>query len=269
MAEFDLEDLKEIYNNPEIIDYLVAKDIIKKDKFIDQYKYEEELYSLQKELSEIQQQLISSGQKVLLIFEGRDAAGKGGSIERITQYLNPKKARVVSLAKPREDEAQQWYFQRYIAHLPQEGELVFFDRSYYNRAVVEPVFEFCTAKQYKSFIKQVVDLENIWHTEGMIVIKLFLSISKKEQEERLESRKQEVLKQWKVGSLDQQAQEKWPVYSKYIKAMLGKTASKNNPWIEIITDDKKIARLAILKVIINRLSEKDQHKIPEIVKMHS
>ncbi len=269
MAEFDLEDLKDIYNNPEIIDYLVEKKIIKREKFLEQYAYESELNKLQLEFVALQNQLLEQNKRVLILFEGRDAAGKGGTIERLTQNLNPKKMNIVSLPKPTELERGQWYFQRYLTHLPNAGEIVFFDRSWYNRAVVEPVFDFCTKEQYKVFMKQVPSLEQLLIEDGIILIKIFLSISKKEQQSRLESRKKEPLKQWKLGTLDQQAQEKWDVYSEYIEKLFSKTSSKENPWIEINTDDKKLARIAAFRYIIAKLSNKKNYKIPSEIQIHT
>lgn len=199
--------------------------------------------------------IIRNKKRVLIIYEGRDAAGKGGTISRTIAKLNPKKYKVVALPKPTEIESKQWYFQRYIQQFPIQEEIAFFDRSWYNRAVVEPVFGFCTEEQYKDFLVQVLVLEHLLIQEGIILIKFFLNISKEEQEKRLEDRKNDELKQWKVGSLDQQAQEKWEVYSHYINEMLDKTSSEISPWIEIKTDDKQTARLETMKYIVNRISE--------------
>jgi len=185
MAEFDLNDLEKINNKQEIIDFLVKHDIIKEKKFKEQLAYEKELKELQEKLLEIQSRVIQGNKRVLIIFEGRDAAGKGGTISRITEFLNPKKYRVEALPKPTEIEQGQWYFQRYFQKLPNAGEIVFFDRSWYNRAVVEPVFGFCTEEQYSKFMKQVVEVEQLLQDDGIILIKIFLSISKEEQAERM------------------------------------------------------------------------------------
>ena len=256
MAEFDLKDLEAINNKQEIIDFLVEHDIIKEKKFKEQLAYEKELQQLQEQLLALQSNIIDQNKRVLIIFEGRDASGKGGTISRVTEYLNPKKYSVVSLPKPNELQQGQWYFQRYFEELPNAGEIVFFDRSWYNRAVVEPVFDFCTKEQYDKFLNQVVDVEKLLQDDGIILIKIFLSISKKEQAERLQERKDDELKHWKLGSLDQKAQELWDKYTDYITAMYEKTGTENSPWIEIVTDDKKTARLEALKIIINTLSTK-------------
>lgn len=267
MAEFDLNDLEKINNKQEIIDFLVRHDIIKEKKFKEQLAYEKELKELQEKLLEIQSKVIQENKRVLIIFEGRDAAGKGGTISRITEFLNPKKYRVEALPKPTEIEQGQWYFQRYFKELPNAGEIVFFDRSWYNRAVVEPVFEFCTEDQHSKFMKQVVEVEQLLQDDGIILIKIFLSISKEEQAERLQERKDDEMKQWKLGALDQKAQELWDVYTNYIDKMFQQTGTESSFWIEIDTDDKKAARLLAMKSIIAKLENKTFEN--ELVKIHS
>jgi len=254
MAEVNLSDLEKINNKKEIIDFLVEHNVIKEDKFKEKLAYERELKDLQQELLELQLQLIKNNKRVLIIFEGRDAAGKGGTIARVTEYLNPKKYRVEALPKPTEKEQGQWYFQRYFEKLPNAGEIVFFDRSWYNRAVVEPVFDFCTKDQYDKFLKQVVEVEQLLQDDGIILIKIFLTITKEEQAKRLQKRKDNELKQWKLGALDEKAQELWDDYSAYIEKMFEKTGSEHSPWIEIETDSKKDARLIALKAICAELS---------------
>lgn len=261
MAEFDLSDLEAISNKQEIIDFLVDHDIIKEKKFRNQLAYEKSIAHLQLELVRLQSYVVDHKKRVLVIFEGRDAAGKGGTISRVTQNLNPKKYRVESLPKPTETEAGQWYFQRYLAKLPNEGEIVFFDRSWYNRAVVEPVFGFCTDEQYSTFLKQVNQVENLLQEDGIQIVKLYLSISKEEQADRLEERRTDPLKQWKLGSLDQQAQEKWEIYSHYIQELFDKTSTTNNPWVEIKTDDKKDARLAVMRYLLSSIEGFDPKEI--------
>ncbi|MDM1298859.1 polyphosphate kinase 2 [Empedobacter falsenii] len=267
MAEFDLNDLEKINNKQEIIDFLVKHDIIKEKKFKEQLAYEKELKELQEKLLEIQSKVIQENKRVLIIFEGRDAAGKGGTISRITEFLNPKKYRVEALPKPTEIEQGQWYFQRYFKELPNAGEIVFFDRSWYNRAVVEPVFGFCTEEQYSKFMKQVVEVEQLLQDDGIILIKIFLSISKEEQEERLQERKDDELKQWKLGALDQKAQELWDIYTNYIDKMFQQTGTESSSWLEIETDDKKAARLLAMKSIIAKLGNQTFEN--ELVKIHS
>ncbi|AIM36509.1 polyphosphate kinase [Sphingobacterium sp. ML3W] len=269
MADFNLEDFVNILNNKEVFQYLVDKKVIKEKKFLETYEYEKELHELQIQLTAVQNTVIAENKRVLIIFEGRDAAGKGGAIERLVEYLNPKKLRVVSLPKPTEEESNQWYFQRYFKQLPNAGELVFFDRSWYNRAVVEPVFGFCTEEQYKLFLKQVKEVEELLIQDGVILIKLFLTISKEEQAKRLEERKTDVLKQWKIGPLDKQAQEKWDTYSIYIKELFKNTSTKKTPWVEIETDNKKKARLEVFKIIINQISNQKIGKIEDIVKIYN
>jgi len=271
MSEFDLKDLENISNKQEIIDFLVEHDIIKEKKFRNQLAYEKKIAQLQYELLKLQTYVVDNNKRVLIIFEGRDASGKGGTISRIVQNMNPKKFRVMSLPKPTELESGQWYFQRYFNHLPNKGEIVFFDRSWYNRAVVEPVFGFCTEDQYQVFLKQVGEVEKLLIEDGIEIIKIFLSISKEEQADRLEERKTDPLKQWKLGSLDQQAQDKWDVYTKYINLLFEKT-SANNTWFEIETDDKKDARLAAMHVILSNVNGFNSNLIStnlsEIIKQH-
>lgn len=253
MSEFDLNDLEKISNKQEIIDFLVDHNIIKEEKFREQLAYEKELAQLQLDLVRLQSHIVDTEKRVLIIFEGRDASGKGGTISRVIEYMNPKKYKVITLPKPTEQETGQWYFQRYLAHLPDKGEIVFFDRSWYNRAVVEPVFGFCTENQYQLFMQQVNDVEKLLAEDGINVIKIFLSISKEEQADRLNERKTDPLKHWKLGSLDQQAQDKWEVYSSYIEKLFEQTSTLTNPWYEIKTDDKKEARLAVMKLILTKI----------------
>ncbi|MGU9937220.1 polyphosphate kinase 2 [Empedobacter brevis] len=267
MAEFDLNDLEKINDKQEIIDFLVEHNIIKEKKFKEQLAYEKELKQLQEKLLEIQSKVIQGNKRVLIIFEGRDAAGKGGTISRIAEFLNPKKYRVEALPKPTEMEQGQWYFQRYFQKLPNAGEIVFFDRSWYNRAVVEPVFGFCSDEQYTKFIKQVVEVEQLLQDDGIILVKLFLSISKEEQAKRLQERKENELKQWKLGALDQKAQELWEVYTRYIDKMFQQTGTEVSSWIEIETDDKKEARILAMKSITAKLT--NQSFMNDLVKNHS
>ncbi|MDM1139735.1 polyphosphate kinase 2 [Empedobacter sp. R132-2] len=267
MAEFDLNDLEKINNKQEIIDFLVRHDIIKEKKFKEQLAYEKELKELQEKLLEIQSKVIQENKRVLIIFEGRDAAGKGGTISRITEFLNPKKYRVEALPKPTEIEQGQWYFQRYFKELPNAGEIVFFDRYWYNRAVVEPVFGFCTEEQHTKFMKQVVEVEKLLQDDGIILVKIFLSISKEEQAERLQDRKDDELKQWKLGALDQKAQELWDVYTNYIDKMFQQTGTESSSWLEIVTDDKKTARLLAMKSVVAQLTNQSFEN--DLIKIHS
>ncbi len=271
MAEFDLEDLDKISKSSEIVDLLVEKGIIKEKKFLEQLKYEKELDRLQMEMLRLQEFIIQNKLRLLVIYEGRDAAGKGGTISRTIAKMNPKNYKVVSLPKPTENELRQWYFQRYIANLPMTEEIALFDRSWYNRAVVEPVFGFCTKEQHESFMKQVNPLEKLLIEDGVILIKFFLNISKDEQAERLKERSEDPMKQYKIGGLDQQAQAKWDDYTFYFDKMLKETSTTESPWIEIKTDDKKTARLETMKYILANVkgfeSKLDLKNEEEIVKI--
>lgn len=269
MAEYDLNELQKIRENEDVLNYLEQRGILEIKKFNDVYDYEKNLYDLQVELLKLQYDIIEKGKRVVIIFEGRDAAGKGGTIGRVTENLNPKKVRVVALPKPTEEENGQWYFQRYIKHLPNAGEIVIFDRSYYNRAVVEPVFGFCTDKQHELFMRQTPDFEKQLIDDGIILVKLFLSISKEEQAERLKERKEDILKRWKIGILDEQAQAKWDVYTGYIEKLFKETGTKKSPWYEIVKDNKKKARLAAFRVIINSIVGEEREEMDSFVTKHN
>ncbi|MEH6307601.1 polyphosphate kinase 2 [Olivibacter sp. CPCC 100613] len=266
MAEFDLGDLEKINKSEEVLDFLVANGIIKEKKFREQLAYEKELSKLQFELLRLQQYIVENKKRLLLIFEGRDAAGKGGAISRMIAKLNPKKVRVVALPKPTEEEGGQWYFQRYIKQLPNRGEMVFFDRSWYNRAVVEPVFGFCSDAQYALFMKQVNSVEQLLLDDDILIMKFFLTISKEEQQERLEDRRKDPMKRWKVGDLDEKAQEKWDDYTHYIDKMLKKSGTEKLPWIEVRTDNKKEARLEVIKYALSHVAGFSDKQLPEVNK---
>lgn len=216
--------------------------------------YERHLEKLQVELVETQAWAIEQGLKVLIVFEGRDSAGKDGAIKRITEYASPRQTRVVALPKPSEREAGQWYFQRYIPHLPAAGEIVIFNRSWYNRGGVEPVMGFCTPAQHEQFLKDAPRFERMLVDSGVIIIKLWLDISKAEQAKRLAERIEDPLKKFKVSSLDAEAQTRWDAYSAARDRMLDDTHSGHAPWVVIATDDKKVARLDIIRHILHRLN---------------
>jgi polyphosphate kinase 2 len=215
--------------------------------------YEIELKKLQIELMKLQSSLKINGERVLAIFEGRDAAGKGGTIKRIIAHLNPRQTRVVALTKPNETESFQWYFQRYVTHLPSAGEIVIFDRSWYNRAMVEPVMGFCTDEQNKRFLKDVPMLEEMLVKDGIKLFKFYFSVSKEVQNERFESRKQDPLKQYKLSPVDNLAQEYWDDYSIRKFQMLSETNRTMAPWTIIRSDNKKMARLNCMKFILSRM----------------
>jgi len=215
--------------------------------------YEIELKKLQIELMKLQSSLKINGERVLAIFEGRDAAGKGGTIKRIIAHLNPRHTRVVALTKPNETESSQWYFQRYVTHLPSASEFVIFDRSWYNRAMVEPVMGFCTDEQNKRFLKDVPMLEEMLVKDGIKLFKFYFSVSKEVQNERFESRKQDPLKQYKISPVDNLAQEYWDDYSIRKFQMLSETNRTMAPWTIIRSDNKKLARLNCMKFILSRM----------------
>ncbi|MGB0863078.1 MAG: polyphosphate kinase 2 [Saprospiraceae bacterium] len=216
--------------------------------------YEQELIGLQIELGKLQNWVKENGKRVAIIFEGRDAAGKGGTIRRFTQHLNPREMQIVALPKPTDAEKNQWYFRRYIKKLPNAGEIVFFDRSWYNRAVVEPVNGFCTENQYELFMKQVIDFENMLHEDGLILIKFWLEIDKEEQQERFEARRENPLKQWKLSPIDAKAQELWDTYSHYRDAMFKNTNSNHTPWVVVEANSKKTARLESIKYVLSQIN---------------
>ncbi len=216
-------------------------------------RYEQELERLQVELVRLQRSVQLQGRRVAILFEGRDAAGKGGTIRRFTEHLNPRTARVAALSKPTEVEQGQWYFQRYSRHLPNPGEIVFFDRSWYNRAVVEPVMGFCTDKQYQVFLQQVPEYEHMLYEDGVELIKFWFSISKEVQAARFKARKDDPLKQWKLSPVDAHAQERWDLYTRYKEAMFSKTHTSYSPWVIVKSNDKKKARLESMRHVLAQL----------------
>ncbi len=214
--------------------------------------YENELRDLQIELVKLQRWISKENKRVAVIFEGRDAAGKGGNIRRFMEHLNPRSSRLVALNKPTNIEKGQWYFQRYIKELPNPGEIVFFDRSWYNRAVVEPVMGFCKKKQYKEFMTQVPDFEHMLYEDGLIIIKFWLSISKDEQLKRFEARKQTPLKRWKFSPVDQKGQILWDSYTHYKEEMFSKSHTTYCPWMIVKTNNKKVARLESMRHVLSQ-----------------
>ena len=222
--------------------------------------YEQELHQMQIELLKWQKHVIANDQRVLLLFEGRDAAGKGGTIKRIIEHLNPRGARVVALLKPSDRERTQWYFQRYI-HLPSGGEIVLFDRSWYNRAMVEPTMSFCTDEENKRFLKDTPMLESMLVKNGIILFKFFFSVSKEEQLRRFDSRETDPLKQYKISPVDREAQERWDDYTVRKFQMLNETNRTICPWTIIRSDNKKKARLNCIKHILSKVEY--EGKVPE------
>lgn len=218
---------------------------------LDKIIYEDELRLLQIELVALQNWVEKNKLRVVILFEGRDASGKGGSIKRFVEYLNPRSSRVVALNKPTDVEKGQWYFRRYIKELPNPGEMVFFDRSWYNRAVVEPVMGFCEKDQYKEFMLQVPEFEHLLYEDKVHLIKFWFSISKEEQQRRFESRQKNPLKSWKFSVVDMQAQEKWNEFSYYVREMFSRTHTVYCPWILLNTDKKEEARLESIRYVLS------------------
>ena len=216
-------------------------------------EYEKELSLLQIELLKLQNHVKDKGLKILMIFEGRDAAGKGGTIKRITEHLNPRGARVVALEKPSDKELTQWYFQRYINHLPSAGEMVFFDRSWYNRAGVEPVMNFCSSDDHHEFLKEVPDFEKMLVKSGIILFKFYFSVSKKEQLRRFKKRETDPLKQYKLSPVDMESQKLWDKYTVAKYSMLMSSNEDISPWTVVRSDNKKKARINCIKHILKNL----------------
>ena len=215
--------------------------------------YDKEMAALQIELVRLQRWARDSGTRIAMVFEGRDAAGKGGTISRFRENLNPRGARVVALPKPSDIEATQWYFQRYVDHLPAGGEIVFFDRSWYNRGVVEHVFGFCTDSQREHFFRQVTEFEHMLVDEGIHLFKFWLNVGRAEQLRRFLSRENDPLKQWKLSKIDVDGLHKWDAYSDAIRETLHRSHTPHAPWTIVKSDDKKRARLAAIRHVLTAL----------------
>ncbi len=214
---------------------------------------EKKLKPYQAELIKLQKHLENTSQKMIILFEGRDAAGKGGTIRRVTRYMDEKHYRVVALGKPTEEQKTQWFYQKYVQHFPRAGEIVLFDRSWYNRAMVESVFNFCTKREYEDFMNGVKGFENDLTRQGIILVKLYFSVTKDEQALRFERRKNDPLRQWKLSEIDLQAQEKWDDFTTTKYNMIKQTHSHNAPWTIVRSKDKQKARMESLKVILNSM----------------
>ena len=223
-------------------------------------EYEAQLYDLQVELVKLQKYLIHSGEQILVILEGRDAAGKDGVAKSIVEHLSPRDTRVVALGKPNERELGEWYFQRYVAQLPGGGECILFNRSWYNRAGVEKVMGFCTKKQHEQFMCTVNDFESVLVRSGVRLFKYYLDISKDEQAQRLDDRRKDPLTQWKISPIDQQAQKKWSAYSEARDEMLRRTHHSDAPWTVVRSDNKKHARLNLIRDFLGRLHYPDKNQ---------
>ncbi len=245
------EDLLKVNTREALIDLLRQRDIDLK-RVTEILQYEEELALLQIELVKLQRWVQKNNLRIAILFEGRDAAGKGGTIRRFTEHLNPRALRVVALPKPTVEEQGQWYFQRYTRQLPNPGEIVFFDRSWYNRAVVEPVNAFCTQEQYEVFIRQVPEYEHMLHEDGLRLVKFWFSISKDEQLRRFQSRAKNPLKQWKLSPVDRKAQQLWDRYTHYKEEMFGRTHTSFSPWIIVQANNKSQARLESIRHVLSQ-----------------
>jgi polyphosphate kinase 2 len=253
MTYLNHSDFKNIKGIKEFKAILKSKlDVKKYQKILKSHEYQTELLKLQTELVDLQQWVAKHNKRVCIIFEGRDAAGKGGAIRRFTEHMNPRSMRVVALTKPTESEKGQWYFRRYIKELPEPGEIVFFDRSWYNRAVVEPVMGFCTESQYNKYMVQVPEFEHMLYEDGVVIIKFWFSISKEEQLKRFNSRLANPLKQWKFSPVDKEGQKRWNLYTTYKEQMFSKTHTSFSPWIIIKTNNKKEARLESIRYVLSQ-----------------
>ncbi|MCF6181892.1 polyphosphate kinase 2 [Lutibacter sp.] len=251
----------EILNSNKGLTALLSKEPYNLEKAVRYVNYEKELKKLQIELIRMQAWAIENNERIIVIFEGRDAAGKGGAIRRITERINPRNYRIVALPKPTELEQTQWYFQRYIKQFPKGGEIVFFDRSWYNRAVVEPVNGFCSEEEYKTFMNQVNDFERMITESGIRLVKIYMSISKKEQAKRFDDIKNDPLKQWKMTAVDENAQELWDDYTFYKNAMFAKTSEGNLIWKIIKANQKTFARVAVIKHLLKSIPYDKKFKI--------
>lgn len=237
----------------------VAGDVVppKPKKTLSTKEYEEELRKLYIELVKLQTWVKEKGLRVVVLFEGRDAAGKGGTIKRFTEPLNPRGCRVVALGTPTEREKTQWYFQRYVANLPAAGEIVLFDRSWYNRAGVEHVMGFCTEDEYREFLRSVPEFERMLVRSGIILIKYWFSVSDEEQERRFKDRMEDPTKRWKISPMDLESRRKWVEYSKAKDAMFASTDLKQAPWYVVRSDDKKRARLNCISHFLTLIPYQD------------
>jgi polyphosphate kinase 2 len=249
LSESDLKKL----NSKKGLLALLSKQPLSVDKALRYVNYQKKLKKLQVELIRMQTWAINNDERIIVVFQGRDAAGKGGAIRRITERINPRFMRIVALPKPTKDEQSQWYFQRYVEQLPKAGEMVFFDRSWYNRAVVEPVNGFCTLEEYNTFMNQVNEFERMILESGIHLVKIYMSISKKEQAKRFADIKSDPLKQWKMTKLDEKAQDLWDQYTEYKNAMFEKTNTVLSPWKIIRANRKTEARINVINHVLKSI----------------
>ena len=259
-AKLTIDDFESVSTNDQLLSLIKEKGV-SVDKVKEKIAYEKELKKLQIELVKLQQWIAKNNKRVAVIFEGRDAAGKGGNIRRFMEHLNPRSMRLVALNKPTVVEKGQWYFQRYIKELPDPGEIVFFDRSWYNRAVVEPGMGFCTKVEYDKFLVQVPEFEHMLYEDGVVIIKFWLSISKDEQMRRFDARNDDPLKRWKFSPVDKKGQELWSDYSFYKEEMFSKTHTSYSPWIVVKTNDKKKARIECMRHVLSQFDYQEREDV--------
>lgn len=240
---------------------LLLNETLNPKKSVRYIDYIKKLKKLQVELIKQQACIIDDNKRVIVIFEGRDAAGKGGAIRRITERINPRHFRIVALPRPSEEESTQWYFQRYVNQFPKAGEIVFFDRSWYNRAVVEPVNDFCTKEEYEIFMKHVNDFERMITDSGIILVKIYMSISKKEQAKRFEDIKNNPLKQWKISKVDEKAQDLWDSYTEYKNKMFENTKNSGIPFKVIKANRKIDARIEAIEYLLKSVPYDKEREI--------
>jgi polyphosphate kinase 2 len=240
-------------SKPKGIKNLLAKDPIDIDKVLRKLEYGKELKKLHEKLIQVQNWIADHDKRVLLIFEGGEFAGKGGMIRAFTEHLNPRSSRVVALPKPSEKEAGQWYFQRYVMQLPQPGEIVFFDRSWYNRAIIEPINGFCTKKQHHQFMSEVNHFESMLYNDGIVIFKIYISISKQVQAKRIQMIKDSPLRRWELSPVDLNAQKNWKKLKAYEKKMFHQTSTKKVPWKVIDGNDSYKARIGAIKHVLSKI----------------
>ena len=240
-------------NSKKALKTLLSRESVNVDKTLRYIDYERKMIKLQVELIKLQTWAIKYDERIIVLFEGRDAAGKGGAIRRITERINPRHVRIAALQKPTEDEKTQWYFQRYTNQFPKAGEMILYNRSWYNRAILEPVNGFCSEQEYQTFMGQVNDFERMIIESGIHLVKIYMSISKKEQAKRFNEIKMDPLKQWKMTPVDLKAQGLWNDYTKYKKVMFETTNTKESPWKVIKANRKKDARLHSISHILKRI----------------
>jgi polyphosphate kinase 2 len=246
------EEASSLHSSRQLIQVLRSKNV-QVGKIKEAIRYERDLELLQIELVKMQRWIQEEGKRLAIVFEGRDAAGKGGTIRRFIEHLNPRSMRVVALPKPSDEERGQWYFQRYMKQLPNRGELVLFDRSWYNRGIVEPVNDFCSREEYERFMQQVPEFEHMLVEDGVILVKFWFSISREVQLARFESRRDNPLKHWKLSPLDGRAQELWDSYTQYKETVFSRTHTSFSPWIIVKANNKRRARLESIKYVLSMI----------------